>query len=318
MRIGLYANPDKDPGYQVTGKAASLIKAAGAAAVVGPEHKPDLLAAAPDAEFGEFATCDCIISLGGDGTFLSAVHQPCCTSIPIIGINLGSVGFLPEIMPDDLDHALRQLVRGDWQIEQRMMLQVDCHDASGKLIESGRALNDAVISRGGRSRIVNLELTINQELVDRIPGDGLIVSTPTGSTAYSLSSGGPIIHPELMLMLITPICPHTLHNRSYIASDSSRVIIRLCDYPYQAVLAIDGRQEVYLDSDSTVVIERSARNLQMIRLGPDHFYAALPRKIHARGRTYNETVEKRETGPFAPGDPGESDRDPGGTGRQSQ
>lgn len=311
MRVGLYANPEKDPGYVVTARAATLLRAAGSVAIVGSGQNDDLLAAAPDAESGDFAGCDCIISLGGDGTFLSAVHLPCCENIPVIGVNLGSVGFLPEILPDELDRALRQLVQGFWHLEQRMMLAVASYDASGRLIEAGHALNDAVISRGGRSRIVNLELTINQELVDRIPGDGLIVSTPTGSTAYSLSAGGPIIHPELMLLLITPICPHTLHNRSYIASDSSRVVIRLCDYPYQGVLAIDGRQEVYLDSGSTVVIERSERNLRMIRLGSDHFYAALPHKIHARGRTYYETFEKRETGTTAAGDPGESHRDPG-------
>ena len=311
MRIGLYANPDKDPDYSVTSRSASLIRSMGAEAVIGPNHSGAVLAAVPDAVSGTYASCDCIISLGGDGTFLSAVHLPVCDSIPIIGVNLGHVGFLPEIMPDDLEPCLDRLVRGLWHIEQRMMLQVACYDATGKLMEQGHALNDAVISRGGHSRIVNLELTINSEIVDRIPGDGLIVSTPTGSTAYSLSSGGPIIHPELMLMLITPICPHTLHNRSYIASDISRVIIRLCDYPYQAVLAIDGRHEVYLESDSSVVIERSERNLKMIRLGPDQFYAALPRKIHARGRTYYEAVEKRETGTPAPGDPGSGHCDPG-------
>lgn len=312
MRIGLYANPDKDPGFTVTGQVAGYIRQGGAVAVVGDDgNTAAMLAAVPDAQAGHYTDCDCIISLGGDGTFLSAAHLPCCVDIPLIGINLGSVGFLPEILPGQLADALDKLLKGNWVLEERMMLQVSCYDPSGRLIESGRALNDAVVSRGGHSRIVNLELSIDRELVDRIPGDGLIVSTPTGSTAYSLSSGGPIIHPELTLLLITPICPHTLHNRSYIASDSSRVIIRICDYPYQAVLAIDGRREIHLESNSSVVIERSARNFKMIRLGPDHFYATLPQKIHARGRTYYETVEKRETGAAAESDPGKGDLNPG-------
>jgi len=226
-----------------------------------------------------------LICMGGDGTFLSAVHLDGCDRTPIIGVNLGSVGFLPEILPDSLPRAIRRLICGEYHLEQRMMLEVQCFNAEQELLEEGFALNDAVISRGGKSRILTLELTINQEVVDRIPGDGLIVSTPTGSTAYSLSSGGPIIHPELALILITPICPHTLHNRSYIASDSSRVAVKICDYPYQSLLAIDGRQEIYLNNGSTVVIHRSSRSLRLIRLGNDDFYATLPQKIQARGKT---------------------------------
>lgn len=309
MRIGLYANPDKDPQYRVTEAAAKQICALGAEAVVGTTDGAPEMPEIPGTTRGEYSQCDCLISLGGDGTFLSAVHLPCCSGIPIIGVNLGSVGFLPEILPDQLDQALEHLVNQPWNIEKRMMLSVSCYDKNGCLVETGNALNDAVISRGGHSRIVNLQLTIDHDTVDRIPGDGLIVSTPTGSTAYSLSSGGPIIHPELMLMLITPICPHTLHNRSYIASEKSRVTIKLCEYPYKAVLAIDGRQEVYLESGSTVVIERSERCLKIIRLGPDHFYATVPRKIHARGRTYDETVEERKTSPFIAIDPEGRDSD---------
>lgn len=306
MRIGLYANPDKDPELKVTSRAAELIRRAGAVAVVAPDALP-----VPGTERAAYATCDCLISLGGDGTFLSAVHLPCCEDLPVIGVNLGRVGFLSEIHPDHLEPAITRLAANAWSMEQRMMLDVACFDVQGRLVEEGRALNDAVVSRGGRSRIVSLELTINDVLVDRIPGDGLIVSTPTGSTAYSLSSGGPIIHPELNLLLITPVCPHTLHNRSYIASDASQVVVRICDYPHQALLSIDGRQEVLLDADSTVVIRRSSRNLKIIRLGPDHFYATLPQKIHARGRTYYETIEERETSPSASGDPGPGHHDAG-------
>jgi NAD+ kinase len=285
MRIGLYANPDKDPGFMVTNRAADLIAELGAQCCASPQIRGSSLPIGQGIPTGDYAGCDCLISLGGDGTFLSAVHLPGCEDIPIIGVNLGSVGFLPEILPDQLDDALRQLVAGAWRIEERMMLDVRCLDKNGQLIASGRALNDAVISRGGKSRILTLELTINQERVDRIPGDGLIVSTPTGSTAYSLSAGGPIIHPALSLLLITPLCPHTLHNRSYIAAERSTVVIELCDYPYQALLAIDGRQEVLLESGSSVVVQRSRRNLKLICLGQDQFYTTLPQKIHARGKS---------------------------------
>jgi NAD+ kinase len=284
MRIGVYSNPDKDPFYQIARMTAGIINKMGATSVVSQSYAQSELSGVEGLEFGDYATCDILICQGGDGTFLSAAHLPGCENIPIIGVNLGSVGFLPEILPEHIEEAVAQLISGQYHMEQRMMLQVHCYSAGEVLLEEGFALNDAVITRGGRSQIITLELVINQEIVDHIPGDGLIVATPTGSTAYSLSSGGPIIHPELSLILITPICPHTLHNRSYIASDTSQVIVRLCSLP-QALLAIDGRQEIELDSGSSVVIRRSRRSLKMIRLGNDNFYATLPLKIQARGKS---------------------------------
>jgi NAD+ kinase len=285
MRIGLYSNPEKDPSYQVARLTAALIMEHGSTCILSPEYRNTLLAEAPAVEIADFSSCDLLICQGGDGTFLSAVHMPGCENLPVIGVNLGSVGFLPEILPEHLPAAIDALISGQYHLEQRMMLEVRCLSPNNELLEEGFALNDAVVSRGGKSRIITLELTINQEVVDKIPGDGLIVATPTGSTAYSLSAGGPIIHPELSLILITPICPHTLHNRSYIASDASRIIIRICEYPYYALLAIDGRQEIELGSGCSVIIRRSARSLRTIRLGSDNFYAALPQKIQARGRS---------------------------------
>ncbi len=284
MRIGIYSNPDKDPDFRIARHAAKLIRRHGAVCVTAPGSSESALITEKGIEQAEFCTCDLILGLGGDGTFLSLVHIIGCEEIPLIGVNLGSVGFLPEIMPEQLDEAICQIVSGHYHLENRMMLAVSCFDENNQLLEEGHALNDAVISRGGVSRILTLELTINQETIDHIPGDGLIISTPTGSTAYSLSAGGPIIHPELSLMLITPICPHTLHNRSYIATESSRVIVKIDDYQGQALLAIDGRQEIFLNSGSSVIIERSPRSLKMIRLGNDNFYAALPKKIQARGK----------------------------------
>ena len=287
MRIGLYANPVKDPAYRVTREAAALIRQHGATGIVGPECRETSLCADSHVEVADYSTCDIIICLGGDGTFLSMVHQAGCEDIPLVGVNLGSVGFLPEILPDRirLDDALGRLVTGAYHVEQRMMIEVSCYDALGQLLEKGCALNDAVISRGGSSRIITLDLSINDDYIDMIPGDGLIISSPTGSTAYSLSAGGPIIQPELSLILITPICPHTLHNRSFIAADTSRVIVRICDYPGKALLAIDGREDVYVESGGSVEIGKSPRTLKLIRLGKDNFYAALSQKIQARGRT---------------------------------
>ena len=284
MRIGLYANPDKDIAFATARKAAALISDGGGISVVSTQYLDTPLSKAPGVVVDTYANCDLLLCLGGDGTFLSAVHLPGCEHVPIVGINLGSVGFLPEVQPEQLDLAISRLLQKRYRIEERMLLDVRCFDQENNLLERGFALNDAVISRGGKSRILMLDLKINHEMVERIPGDGLIISTPTGSTAYSLSASGPIVHPDLDLMLITPICPHTLHNRSYVTPADSAVMVYICDYPYYAVLAIDGRQDIDLASGCSIIVKQAQRKLQMIRLGDDRFYATLPQKIQARGK----------------------------------
>jgi NAD+ kinase len=140
MRIGLYANPDKDPAYTVSCRTAALITEQGAVCVISPDDRHTPLAASPSAEVGAYASCDLLICLGGDGTFLSAVHLPGCESIPVVGVNLGSVGFLPEILPESLPAAIRALVARHYRLEQRMMLWVSCYGADQALLEEGFAL----------------------------------------------------------------------------------------------------------------------------------------------------------------------------------
>lgn len=285
MRIGIYSNPDKDINYAVSVRLAQIVLRYGAFPVIDATYAETILAKVEGVEIAAYDTVDLLVCLGGDGTFLSAVHLPGCQATPIIGVNLGSVGFLLEIKPEDLETAIKSLVRGRYYIDKRMMLNVQVFDREGRLIEEGLSMNDAVISRGGKSRILTLDLAIDGVLLERIPGDGMILATPTGSTAYSLSAGGPIVHPQLALILITPICPHTLHNRTYLAAETSEIVITIVDYPFQALLAIDGRREVYLNDGNQIVIRKADRFLPLVRLGPDHFYADLPAKIHLRGKT---------------------------------
>jgi NAD+ kinase len=216
MRIGLYTNPDKDPNDAMARKAAATIIQLGGVPVLDFEESESPLMREPGILRGTYNSCDVLMCFGGDGTFLSAAHHHASQNVPMIGVNLGQVGFLPEIAPDEIDEAIRRLIQGTYSIERRMLLDVVALDSEGDMKGRGTALNDVVITRGGKSRILTLNLLIGNEAVDRIPGDGLIISTSTGSTAYSLSAGGPIIQPDLELILITPICPHTLHNRSYI------------------------------------------------------------------------------------------------------
>lgn len=283
MRIGIYSNPEKDQGFATSVRLAELIFDHGADPVVGNQYQDTLLAETAGVVVGDYTECDIIICLGGDGTFLSAVHLSGCQDIPMIGVNLGSVGFLPEIRPDGLEDAVHRLLSGDYKIEKRMMLEASCYDPDDELIETGIALNDVVISRGRHSRILNLDLRINNVDVERIPGDGLIVSTPTGSTAYSLSAGGPIVHPSLNLIMINPICPHTLHNRSYLSDSDSEVVVSICDYPCHTLIAIDGRQEIEVASGSRINVRRAKHDFSLIKIHEDQFFATVPQKIHARG-----------------------------------
>jgi NAD+ kinase len=165
---------------------------------------------------------------------------------------------------------------------------VTARDAAGRVKSRHVALNDAVVSRGGISRILTLDLFIDGRHVETVPGDGLILSSPTGSTGYSLSSGGPILRPDLSLILVTPICPHTLHNRSYVTSGEGEAEAVVCDYPYDAVLTVDGRTETLLSPGDRVSARRAERPLRLLRLGPSDFFGSMPRKLYARGGRDND------------------------------
>ncbi len=285
MRIGIYANPDKDPNNSMARKAAAMILGQEGIPVVDPDQSDSLLAGEDGIRSGRYNSCDVLLCFGGDGTFLSAAHHHASQNVPMIGVNLGQVGFLPEIAPDEMEEAIRRLMQRAYTIERRMMLDVIALDPEGDMKGTGTALNDVVVTRGGKSRILTLDLSICNETVDRIPGDGIIVSTPTGSTAYSLSAGGPIIQPDLDLILITPICPHTLHNRSYITRSDSTVDITVDAYPHPVLLSIDGREELYLSQYDQIRIRRSSTDLRLAHLGFRSFYTTLSEKISARGRS---------------------------------
>ena len=275
MRIGLYSNPDKDPGEKVACQAAEIILSLGGIPVVDADYSESELYRLKGVQNGTYDSCEALICFGGDGTFLSAVHHHASQSVPLVGVNLGQVGFLPEIAPSELEIGIRLLIQRKFQIENRMMLEVIALDPDGELKGSGTALNDIVVTRGGKSRILTLDLAIGNEMVDRIPGDG--------STAYSLSAGGPIIQPDLNLILITPLCPHTLHNRSYITLSDTTVDVTIDAYPYPVLLSIDGREDLYLSQYDRIRARRSATDLRLIRLGLRTFYDTLSEKIAARG-----------------------------------
>ncbi len=283
MRIGIVSNPIKDRNFATAIKAAGIIHRLGAVPLVDANDTLSSNVVSSVAVQGDLKTCDVILCLGGDGTFLSVVQSHHAQGIPIIGVNLGSLGFLAEISPEDLEEAIAALVGGRFHIEDRMLLQASFLDGDGMVKASRIALNDVVISRGGISRILTIVLSIDGQPVERIPGDGIIVSSPTGSTGYSLSAGGPIIQPDLELMVITPICPHTLHNRSYVVSSASEVGVGILDYPFSPVVSIDGRPAGTMASTDRILVRKAPNSMKLAKIAAVNFYEKLPVKISERG-----------------------------------
>ncbi|MDO5734505.1 MAG: NAD(+)/NADH kinase [Eubacteriales bacterium] len=279
MRIGIFTNESRDPGFRITQQCVQVIAAGGGEALISSRE----LAAALACTSGDYADCDLLISLGGDGTFLAMTHLQGAEQIPMIGINLGSVGFLPIIEPENLDRDLTAILQGEYSIEERMRLQYSIHKKSGEVRDSGMALNDVVVHRGASRSILTLDLWINEDEVERVPGDGLIVATPTGSTAYTLSAGGPIVHPSEAALIVTAICPHTLHNRSYLANAGAVVKVALPENSKPVTLSADGREPLPLEPGQYIEVKQAGQALKMLRLGRDNFYDTLADKIQKRG-----------------------------------
>ncbi|HML49331.1 MAG TPA: NAD(+)/NADH kinase, partial [Clostridia bacterium] len=196
------------------------------------------------------ATADALVVVGGDGTILHTVAHAAERSVPILGVHAGTKGFLAEVEGEDVAVAIRALAEGEYQLEQRMLLRMQAEDVA----ESAYALNDVVISRGSYTRLIQVDVTVNDTLAGRYEGDGMIVSSPTGSTGYSLSAGGPIIEPSLHCILLAPICPHSLQSRPIVVSDDS-VICMKAACPAQGggmLLTVDGRAPIALPHQAQV------------------------------------------------------------------
>ena len=225
-----------------------------------------------------YEDADFIICVGGDGTFLNTARAAYDYRIPVLGINRGSVGFLAEVETRDIHRAVEKMAQGEVRIQSRMVLDARVI-RDGDVIFRDIAINDAVVSRVAVSRILRLRVNLDEKYVDSFPGDGIIVSTPTGSTAYSLSAGGPIAQPDMRLMVITPICPHILYSRSFITAEDRVVRITLDDNGVtQAMLTMDGQTHSELYPGDLVEVRRRPRMLCVCQ--QCQFYDVLRAKIH--------------------------------------
>ncbi len=226
-----------------------------------------------------YACAEAVIVLGGDGTILEAARRAAQRGTPILGINLGRVGYMAELELNELD-LLPRLITEDYTLDTRTMLHVEQYSASGKPKVRTYALNDAVISNGSTARIVDLELSENNMPVTRYRADGLIIATPTGSTAYSLSAGGAIVDPRLGCFCVTPICPYSLGARPLLFPDSASLQIKnICQRERNLFLTVDGRTNYELFRNETVRITRSPLVTNLIRIKNNGFYQILRTKM---------------------------------------
>ena len=273
-RIGLIWNPTKTSGFEVARELREILAERGLSVTTGITLAHAL--GAPELAEGSFEECDLLMVLGGDGTLLSALDYALPKNIPMLGINLGRMGFMTEVDPVNLRRDVSEVLDGNYTIDSRMTLTV-----AGQNENNYFALNDIVLTRSTPSvRILSLEIEVNGIVVDRISGDGLIVATATGSTAYSLSAGGPIIRPGLDCLVITPICPHTLNTRPVVVSSNDVIKIRVMDDRGGAQAVMDGRKVINVPcGEPGVTILRSELRARFIRLHDRNYFSLLRDKL---------------------------------------
>lgn len=225
---------------------------------------------------------ECILVLGGDGTLIEAARDTSGLNIPLLGINLGSLGFLTEVEKTGVTEALMQLLSDSYQIGSRMMLTGQI-SRDGRCLERSHALNDIVITRSGSLQIIHFHIYVNGQFLNEYNADGVILSTPTGSTGYNMSAGGPIVEPSAKLIVITPICPHTLNTRSIVLSAEDEIVIEMAegkkDAPLRAEVNFDGGHASPLMLGDKVIVTRSERTTDIIKLSRASFLEVLHKKM---------------------------------------
>lgn len=281
--VGLLANTEKKAGLHAVVTAASLIQKAGvnicAETVTAQCCKLDCETHAVPAQLA--SRCNLILVFGGDGTMLRAAHDLEGAQTPVLGINLGGLGFLTGTSVREMETVLPQVLAGRYDIEARPL--IEAHTQHGDHPQAHPALNEFVIGRKIGSRLVDLEVYVNGEELTRYRCDGLIISSPTGSTAYSLSAGGAIVSPSAEVFTLTPICPHTLSNRSIILSLDSEISVKVVCKTTEIMLSGDGERLVDVPHGDCVRIIRSRHAFRLVHLAGSSFFKTLRQKLHWSG-----------------------------------
>jgi len=278
QRVGLVANPDKPRTAILVRRTIAALRRMKRSVATEPDTAPMCPGVAAEESIPALArSVDLLLVFGGDGTMLRVARQVAGIPTPILGINVGNLGFLTFVSPDRLVEALEKIRTGRFSLESRALLEATI-DHGGKT-SAQIALNDFVISRGAASRLIELEVRVNGEPLTRYRCDGLIASSPTGSTAYSLAAGGSIVSPDAEVLTLTPICPHTLSIRPVIISLASTVRVQLLSSPLVATLASDGQQQTALSAGDSVMIRRAPDSVRLLRPDGASFFSTLRQKF---------------------------------------
>lgn len=283
-RIALIPNLTKNGAYEESLKAIRLLKSFGGKILM----TVDLSEKYSDNDIAFFEShevliqkCDAVVTIGGDGTIIHAAKHAANFEKPLLGINMGRLGFVAELEPNELP-MLERLFSGDYNVEKRQMLKVTLKSKSES--KSFFALNDAVISRGSMTKIIDLDVWLKKSYICHYRADGLIVSTPTGSSAYALSAGGPVIEPSMSCILMTPICSHSLFSRPVLFNPSSEILVNAASREdTDLTLTIDGETTIPITADDTVVITTAEIYAELIVLKDKTFYRVLSDKFTERG-----------------------------------
>ena len=285
MKIVLSPNPYRDRGLRAAQSAQRILENAGVQTAiclpfeVEQAGRLELPAGVILGDPGEeLADADVLVCFGGDGTILHAAHEANARNIPVLGVNLGSIGFMAELEHGELS-LLARLATGKFGIERRMMLDV-CVRREGRVVFSEQALNDAVVTKGAVARVLDLEVTGDRVAISSFAGDGVVVATPTGSTAYSMAAGGPIVEPTAANIIIAPICAHSLHAKPFVLDAGRSVGVRLVPGSKKtAYLSVDGGRAFRVVPGDWVECRRSRQATQMVKLTGRSFSERINQKL---------------------------------------
>ena len=277
----IITNENKDPGFEVTGQITSLLEAGGKRCTVRIEHAKESSERYTDSSHIP-ADADGVLVLGGDGTLLQAARDTIDRELPLLGVNLGTLGYLAEVERANLQEALKQLLLGAYTIEERMMVTGRIRK-NGQWLPDEYALNDIVLTRKGPLQLIHFDITVNGQFLNRYGADGILVATPTGSTGYNMSAGGPIVEPGAKILLMTPICPHTLNSRSIVLSPEDEIGICVGEnrdgFRQIVEVSFDGRHRVELSTGDQINIRRSDKTTRIIKLSKVSFLEVLHKKM---------------------------------------
>ncbi|MFZ4597212.1 MAG: NAD(+)/NADH kinase [Terrimicrobiaceae bacterium] len=280
--IGIFAHSEKPAARAVVQAMTSGLAQAGVPFLIERETA-SLAGLESDLDEAALAErCELLVVMGGDGTILRVVHKIRATLPPIFGINIGSLGFLTCLGPSEVHRAVESLRDKDYILSPRRLIDVRLERSSGE-VRRFQALNDAVVGRGERSELVRIRVAIDGEVLTEYNADGLIIATPTGSTAYSLSAGGPILMPDSGSFVITPICPHVLTNRSVVVSDSSNIEIALSEAGQNVFVNVDGQETCEMGVGDVLSLSKSDRSLPLAMLPERSFSEVLRQKLKWSG-----------------------------------